>query len=91
MTNEQKRMIQKAQALYEGKEEIIKKINNAEQKANSKWYQMQTKPEGAERDKLERDMEALDSEALIIIWTVMQLGYDIQRDGIGTVTDIVSR
>lgn len=91
MTNEQKRMIQKAQALSEGKEEIIKKINNAEQKANSKWYQMQTKPEGAERDKLEREMQALDTEALIIIWTVMQLGYDIQRDGIGTVTDIVSR
>lgn len=91
MTNEQKRMIQKAQALSEGKAEIIKKINNAEQKANSKWYQMQTKPEGAERDKLEREMQALDSEALIIIWTAMQLGYDIQRDGIGTVTDIVSR
>ena len=91
MTNEQKRMIQKAQVLLEGKAEIVKKINNAEQKANSKWYQMQTKPEGAERDKLERDMEALDSEALVIIWTVMQLGYDIQRDGIGTVTDIVCR
>lgn len=91
MDSKQKRMIQIAKVLSEGKAEIVKKINSAEQRANSRWYQMQTKPDGAERDMLERDMQALDAEALAIIWTVMQLGYDIQRDGIGTVTDIVSR
>lgn len=72
------------------KESIINKINSTESKANSRWFQMQT-TSGAERDILERDMDALDGEARTIIWTVIQMGYDIQRDDIGVVTDIVIR
>lgn len=72
------------------KESIINKINSTESKANSRWFQMQT-VSGAERDILERDMDALDGEARTIIWTVIQMGYDIQRDDIGVVTDIVIR
>lgn len=91
MNNEQKRMIQKAKALSEGKENIIKRINEIEQESSRRWFHMLTMPDGAGRDSVERDVDALDAQALGIIWTVMQMGYDVERDGIGTVTDIVSR
>ena len=73
-----------------GKATVIGKINATEQKANSRWWLAQTKS-GKERDELEADMQALDAEARVMLWTLVQMGYDIQRDGIGTVTDIVKR
>lgn len=69
-------------------EKIIDRINEVEREANSVWFKLQTVGGKNTEYRLERRLEELDKEAGTIIRTVIDMGYDIERDGIGNVISI---